>query len=71
GKEECTLESATKQGPFCISLMRSKIFIQRATQNFTTVLGQQSFGPLYQATIPTGELVAVKALAGNSIQGKK
>ncbi|CAL9774374.1 unnamed protein product [Musa acuminata subsp. burmannicoides] len=51
--------------------MRSKIFIQRATQNFTTVLGQRSFGPLYQATMLTGELVAVKALAGNSIQGKK
>ncbi|URE15117.1 STYKc, partial [Musa troglodytarum] len=45
--------------------------IQRATQIFTTVLGQGSFGPLYQATMPTGELVAVKVLAGSSSQGEK
>ncbi|THU59929.1 hypothetical protein C4D60_Mb07t07220 [Musa balbisiana] len=32
---------------------------------------KRSFGPLYQATMPTGELVAVKVLAGNSIQGEK
>ncbi|KAK3000743.1 hypothetical protein RJ639_020462 [Escallonia herrerae] len=34
--------------------------IQRATQGFTTVLGQGSFGPVYKAIMPAGEVVAVK-----------
>ncbi|XP_068664476.1 calcium/calmodulin-regulated receptor-like kinase 2 isoform X1 [Aristolochia californica] len=45
--------------------------VQKATQNFTTVLGQGSFGPVYKATMPTGETVAVKVLASNSKQGEK
>lgn len=45
--------------------------IQRATQNFTTILGQGSFGPVYKAIIPTGEVVAVKVLASNSKQGER
>ncbi|KAJ7971133.1 Receptor-like protein kinase [Quillaja saponaria] len=45
--------------------------IQKATQNFTTVLGEGSFGPVYKAMIATGEVVAVKALASNSKQGEK
>ncbi|WOL12326.1 calcium/calmodulin-regulated receptor-like kinase 2 [Canna indica] len=45
--------------------------IQKATQNFTTVLGQGSFGPVYKATMPAGELVAVKVLASDSNQGEK
>ncbi|KAF5735636.1 leucine-rich repeat receptor-like serine/threonine-protein kinase [Tripterygium wilfordii] len=45
--------------------------VQKATQNFTTILGQGSFGPVYKATMPTGEVVAVKALASNSKQGEK
>ncbi|XP_074558451.1 calcium/calmodulin-regulated receptor-like kinase 2 [Curcuma longa] len=45
--------------------------IQKATQNFTTILGQGSFGPVYKATMPTGELVAVKVLASDSSQGEK
>ncbi|KAL2504935.1 putative leucine-rich repeat receptor-like serine/threonine-protein kinase [Abeliophyllum distichum] len=45
--------------------------IQKATQNFTTILGQGSFGPVYKAVMPTGELVAVKVLASNSKQGEK
>ena len=45
--------------------------IQKATQNFTTILGQGSFGPVYKATMPAGEVVAVKALASNSKQGEK
>lgn len=45
--------------------------IQKATQNFTTVLGQGSFGPVYKATMLTGEVVAVKVLASNSKQGEK
>ncbi|KVH92641.1 calcium/calmodulin-regulated receptor-like kinase 2 isoform X2 [Cynara cardunculus var. scolymus] len=45
--------------------------IQKATKNFTTILGQGSFGPVYKATMPTGEVVAVKALASDSKQGEK
>ncbi|KAF5725576.1 hypothetical protein HS088_TW23G00300 [Tripterygium wilfordii] len=45
--------------------------VQKVTQNFTTILGQGSFGPVYKATMPTGEVVAVKALASNSKQGEK
>ncbi|KAF5457595.1 hypothetical protein F2P56_021684 [Juglans regia] len=45
--------------------------IQKATQNFTTILGQGSFGPVYKATMPTGEVVAVKVLASDSKQGER
>ncbi|KAJ8430821.1 hypothetical protein Cgig2_034148 [Carnegiea gigantea] len=45
--------------------------IQKATQNFTTILGEGSFGPVYKATMPTGGVVAVKVLASNSSQGEK
>lgn len=45
--------------------------IQKATQNFTTVLGQGSFGTVYKATMPAGGVVAVKVLASNSRQGEK
>lgn len=45
--------------------------IQKATQNFTTILGQGSFGPVYKATMCTGEVIAAKVLASNSKQGEK
>lgn len=45
--------------------------VQKATQNFTTILGQGAFGPVYKATMPAGEVVAVKVLASNSKQGEK
>lgn len=45
--------------------------IQKATQNFTTVLGQGSFGPVYKATMPTGGVAAVKVLASDSKQGER
>lgn len=45
--------------------------IQKATQNFTTVIGQGSFGPVYKAVMATGEIVAVKVLASDSKQGEK
>nr|XP_048328354.1 calcium/calmodulin-regulated receptor-like kinase 2 isoform X2 [Ziziphus jujuba var. spinosa] len=46
-------------------------FLLKATQNFTTILGQGSFGPVYKANMQTGEVVAVKVLASNSKQGEK
>eukprot|EP00268_Persea_americana_P039967 TRINITY_DN3962_c0_g2_i1.p1 TRINITY_DN3962_c0_g2~~TRINITY_DN3962_c0_g2_i1.p1 ORF type:complete len:425 (-),score=68.11 TRINITY_DN3962_c0_g2_i1:300-1574(-) len=45
--------------------------IQKATQNFTTILGQGSFGPVYKAIMQTKEVVAVKVLASDSKQGEK
>ncbi|KAJ4833087.1 Calcium/calmodulin-regulated receptor-like kinase 2 [Turnera subulata] len=45
--------------------------VQKATQNFTTILGQGSFGPVYKAVMPSGEVVAVKVLASDSKQGEK
>ncbi|KAK7394352.1 hypothetical protein VNO78_14875 [Psophocarpus tetragonolobus] len=45
--------------------------IQKATQNFTNTLGEGSFGTVYKAMMPTGEVVAVKMLAPNSKQGEK
>ncbi|XP_022993867.1 calcium/calmodulin-regulated receptor-like kinase 1 [Cucurbita maxima] len=45
--------------------------LQKATGNFTSVIGQGAFGPVYKATLPSGETVAVKVLATNSKQGEK
>ncbi|KAK4393225.1 Calcium/calmodulin-regulated receptor-like kinase, partial [Sesamum angolense] len=45
--------------------------IQKGTENFTTILGQGSFGPVYKAKMSAGEVVAVKVLASNSKQGEK
>ncbi|XP_038995467.1 calcium/calmodulin-regulated receptor-like kinase 2 isoform X2 [Hibiscus syriacus] len=45
--------------------------VQKATQNFTTILGEGSFGPVYKATMPTGGVAAVKVLAAGSHQGEK
>eukprot|EP01018_Ginkgo_biloba_P024455 Gb_34904 [translate_table: standard] len=45
--------------------------LQKATHNFTTVLGKGAFGPVYKATMPTGEIVAVKVLATDSKQGER
>lgn len=45
--------------------------LQKATHNFTTVIGQGAFGPVYKAMMPTGETVAVKVLATNSSQGER
>lgn len=45
--------------------------IQKATQNFTNLLGQGSFGPVYKALLPTSEVVAVKMLANDSRQGER
>lgn len=45
--------------------------LQKATSNFTTMIGQGAFGPVYKAQMSTGEVVAVKILATNSKQGEK
>ncbi|XP_054815868.1 calcium/calmodulin-regulated receptor-like kinase 1 [Prosopis cineraria] len=45
--------------------------LQKATGNFTTLIGQGAFGPVYKAQMSTGETVAVKVLATNSKQGER
>ncbi|PSS16241.1 Calcium/calmodulin-regulated receptor-like kinase [Actinidia chinensis var. chinensis] len=45
--------------------------LQKATCNFTTLIGQGAFGPVYRAQMSTGEIVAVKVLATDSKQGEK
>jgi len=45
--------------------------LQKATCNFTTLIGQGAFGPVYRAKMSTGETVAVKVLATDSKQGAK
>ncbi|KAB5521621.1 hypothetical protein DKX38_025940 [Salix brachista] len=45
--------------------------LQKATYNFTTVIGQGAFGPVYKAQMTSGETVAVKVLATDSKQGEK
>ncbi|XP_071736646.1 calcium/calmodulin-regulated receptor-like kinase 1 [Rutidosis leptorrhynchoides] len=45
--------------------------IQKATYNFTSLIGQGAFGPVYKAQMTAGEAVAVKVLATDSKQGEK
>ncbi|XP_055823707.1 calcium/calmodulin-regulated receptor-like kinase 1 [Solanum dulcamara] len=45
--------------------------LQRATYNFTTLIGQGAYGPVYKAQMSTGKTVAVKVLATDSKQGEK
>ncbi|KAL3821542.1 hypothetical protein ACJIZ3_007447 [Penstemon smallii] len=45
--------------------------LQKATLNFTTLIGQGAFGPVYKAEMVTGVTVAVKVLATDSKQGEK
>ncbi|KAG8386203.1 hypothetical protein BUALT_Bualt03G0124600 [Buddleja alternifolia] len=45
--------------------------LQKATCNFTTLIGKGAFGPVYKAQMSTGETVAVKVLATDSKQGEK
>lgn len=45
--------------------------LQKATCEFTSVIGQGAFGPVFKATVSTGETVAVKVLDTNSKQGEQ
>nr|XP_043629374.1 calcium/calmodulin-regulated receptor-like kinase 1 [Erigeron canadensis] len=45
--------------------------LQKATYNFTSVIGQGAFGPVYKAQMTAGDAVAVKVLATDSKQGEK
>ncbi|PKA66528.1 putative leucine-rich repeat receptor-like serine/threonine-protein kinase [Apostasia shenzhenica] len=45
--------------------------LQEATCNFTNLIGQGAFGPVYKAQMESGEIVAVKVLATDSKQGEK
>ncbi|XP_072968698.1 calcium/calmodulin-regulated receptor-like kinase 1 [Typha angustifolia] len=45
--------------------------LQKATGNFTTLIGQGAFGTVYKAQMSTGETVAVKVLDTSSKQGEK
>nr|WJK44474.1 calcium/calmodulin-regulated receptor-like kinase 1 [Nardostachys jatamansi] len=45
--------------------------LQKATYNFTSLIGQGAFGPVYKAQMSTGGTVAVKVLATDSKQGEK
>ncbi|CAH8363456.1 unnamed protein product [Eruca vesicaria subsp. sativa] len=45
--------------------------LQKATCNFTSLIGQGAFGPVFKAQMSTGETVAVKVLATDSKQGEK
>ncbi|KAG9450964.1 hypothetical protein H6P81_010929 [Aristolochia fimbriata] len=67
------LEGAKKKNIVSISgiLKYSYKDLQKATYNFTTLIGQGAFGPVYNAQMSTGETVAVKVLATNSNQGER
>ncbi|XP_044957396.1 calcium/calmodulin-regulated receptor-like kinase 1 [Hordeum vulgare subsp. vulgare] len=62
--------------PRCASSFRSphRPYSPRTTEsssNFTKLLGQGAFGPVYKANMPSGEILAIKVLANNSKQGEK
>ena len=56
---------------FCLILCSKFRDLQKATYNFTTIIGHGAFGPVYKAQMSSGEIVAVKVLATNSKQGEK
>lgn len=45
--------------------------LQKATKNFTMIVGKGAFGPVFKAMLPNMSVVAVKVLANNSKQGEK
>ncbi|WOK96447.1 hypothetical protein Cni_G05154 [Canna indica] len=67
------VEETKKRNPVSFSGIPKYLYkdLQKATLNFTTLIGQGAFGPVYKAQMPTGETVAVKVLSTNSKQGEK
>ncbi|KAK7814632.1 calcium/calmodulin-regulated receptor-like kinase 1, partial [Quercus suber] len=53
---------------FCVLVARD---LQKATRNFTTLIGQGAFGPVYRAQMSSGETVAVKCLQLILNKGRK
>ncbi|XP_073122101.1 calcium/calmodulin-regulated receptor-like kinase 1 [Henckelia pumila] len=45
--------------------------LQKATYNFSSLIGRGAYGPVYKAQVSPGDTVAVKVLATNSKQGEK
>lgn len=45
--------------------------LQKATKNFTMIVGKGAFGPVYKGMLPNMAVVAVKVLATDSKQGYK
>ncbi|KAI3965446.1 hypothetical protein MKW92_029666 [Papaver armeniacum] len=69
----CWIESSNKKSVVSMSGIPKYPYkeLQKATYNFTTMIGHGAFGPVYKARMGTGETVAVKMLATNSKQGEK
>ncbi|PNY07319.1 dual-specificity kinase domain protein [Trifolium pratense] len=65
------LEGLRKKNAACGIPKYSYKDIEKATSNFTTIIGHGAFGPVYKAIMPTGETVAVKVLGTNSRQGEQ
>ncbi|KAH7404751.1 hypothetical protein KP509_15G041100 [Ceratopteris richardii] len=45
--------------------------LQKATNNFTSKLGEGAFGPVFKATMPHGGTFAIKVLSSKSKQGER
>ncbi|KAL6544420.1 Calcium/calmodulin-regulated receptor-like kinase 1 [Orobanche minor] len=73
GADACTILSDSSLGAESprSTLPNANVDLQKATYNFTTLIGQGAFGPVYKAQMMSGETVAVKVLATDSKQGEK
>lgn len=46
-------------------------YIERATSNYSTLIGEGGFGAVYRGTLPEGQEVAVKVWSASSTQGTR